>query len=145
MTWYAFAGAVALVWLGMVLAISFLEAPLKFRAPGITVQLGLGIGQIVFRALNICEVVLAALVVVGLVAGHGGATGTGLLTAAVVVLGVQLLVVRPALRARSRKVLAQGSSGKRSKQHLWYVAFEVVKAILLVVGGFTALAGQMGA
>jgi len=27
-----------------VLAISFLEAPLKFRAPGITIQLGLGIG-----------------------------------------------------------------------------------------------------
>lgn len=145
MTWHAFSGAVALIWFGMVLAISFLEAPLKFRAPGITVQLGLGIGQLVFRALNMCEVVLAALVAVGLVAGHGGAAGAGLLTAAVVVLAVQLLVVRPALRARSRKVLAQGSSGKRSKQHLWYVAFEVVKAILLVAGGFTALAGQMGA
>jgi hypothetical protein len=29
----AIAGAAAFVWLGMVLAISFLEAPLKFRAP----------------------------------------------------------------------------------------------------------------
>lgn len=28
--------AVVFVWLGMVLAISFLEAPLKFRAPGVT-------------------------------------------------------------------------------------------------------------
>jgi hypothetical protein len=28
--------AVAFVWLGMVLAISFLEAPLKFRAPDVT-------------------------------------------------------------------------------------------------------------
>lgn len=30
----ATASAVTFVWLGMVLAISFLEAPLKFRAPG---------------------------------------------------------------------------------------------------------------
>ena len=48
------------VWLGMVLAISFLETPLKFRAPGITLPLGLGIGRLVFRALNTAEVVLAA-------------------------------------------------------------------------------------
>jgi hypothetical protein len=42
--------AVPFLWLGMVLAISFLEAPLKFRAPGITLALGLGIGRLVFRA-----------------------------------------------------------------------------------------------
>lgn len=39
----------------MVLAISFLEAPLKFRAPGITVPLGLGIGRLVFQAFNAVE------------------------------------------------------------------------------------------
>ena len=55
--WMAVAAAAVFVWLGMVLAISFLEAPLKFRAPGVTIQLGLGIGRLVFRALNICEVV----------------------------------------------------------------------------------------
>ena len=50
----AVAAAAIFVWLGMVLAISFLEAPLKFRAPGVTLQLGLGIGRLVFRALNAC-------------------------------------------------------------------------------------------
>jgi len=59
----AVAVAAVFVWLGMVLAISFLEAPLKFRAPGVTIQLGLGIGRLVFRALNICEVVLDHLTV----------------------------------------------------------------------------------
>jgi hypothetical protein len=44
--------AVPFVWLGVVLAISFLETPLKFRAPGITVPLGLGVGRLVFRALR---------------------------------------------------------------------------------------------
>ena len=60
----AVAVAATFVWLGMVLAISFLEAPLKFRAPGVTLQIGLGIGRLVFRALNGCEVVLAAAAVV---------------------------------------------------------------------------------
>ncbi|WP_328388425.1 hypothetical protein [Nocardia sp. NBC_00416] len=42
---------VPMLWLGMVLAISFLEAPLKFRAPGVATELGLGIGRLVFRAV----------------------------------------------------------------------------------------------
>ena len=45
--------AATLIWLGMVLAISFLEAPLKFRAEGLELRVGLAIGRIVFRALNI--------------------------------------------------------------------------------------------
>lgn len=39
----AVATAVTFVWLGgMVLAISFLEAPLKFRAPDVTLRIGSG-------------------------------------------------------------------------------------------------------
>ena len=54
---------VAFTWPGMVLGISSLEAPLKFRAPGVTVALGVGrwalgvgIGRLVFRALNVVGV-----------------------------------------------------------------------------------------
>ena len=52
----AVAVALTFLWLGMVLAISFVEAPLKFRAPGVTLPIGLGIGRLVFRALNAVEV-----------------------------------------------------------------------------------------
>jgi hypothetical protein len=65
----AVAVALTLVWLGMVLAISFLEAPLKFRAPNVTLPIGLGIGRLVFRALNTVEVgfvlVISAIVAAG--------------------------------------------------------------------------------
>jgi len=44
--------AVTFVWLGMVLAISFVEAPLKFQVPEVTLRIGLAIGRRVFRALN---------------------------------------------------------------------------------------------
>ena len=68
--WLALTVAAVFIWLGMVLAISFLEAPLKFRAPEVTIALGLGIGRLVFRALNICEVVLATAALVGVVVGR---------------------------------------------------------------------------
>jgi hypothetical protein len=60
----AAAVAVTFVWLGMVLAISFLEAPLKFRAPGVDLRIGLGIGRLVFRAPNAAEAALAAVLVI---------------------------------------------------------------------------------
>ena len=59
----AVATALTFVWLGMVLSISFLETPLKFRAPGVTIPIGLGIGRLVFRALNAAESMLAVVLV----------------------------------------------------------------------------------
>ncbi|EUA00298.1 putative transmembrane protein [Mycobacterium kansasii 824] len=103
--------AITFVWLGMVLAISFLEAPLKFRAPNVTLQIGLGIGRLVFRALNTVEVgfalVLLALVVAGPTPG-GVSVALGVALAA---LALQLIAVRPRLTRRSDRVLA-GQEGR---------------------------------
>ncbi|WP_062986560.1 hypothetical protein [Nocardia anaemiae] len=120
-----------MLWLGMVLAISFLEAPLKFRAPGITLPLGLGIGRLVFRALNIAETILAALLIVAiLVVAPSGAVRVWL-GVAVAILAIQLLAVRPLLTRRSDRVLA-GAESPRSHAHYWYVALEVFKAVSLL-------------
>ena len=127
--------AATFVWLGKVLAISFLEAPLKFRAPGVTLQIGLGIGRVVFRALNVCEVLLAVTVVVAVWAGGAGTLGVAAVAVAVVMLTVQIVAVRPALTRRSDQVLA-GAEGPRSHAHVVYVGLEVVKAIALVTAGF---------
>ncbi|WP_433803492.1 hypothetical protein [Actinomycetospora sp. CA-084318] len=130
--------AVAWVWLGMVLAISFLEAPLKFRATGVTLPVGLGIGRVVFRALNAVEVVFAVVVVVGLVLGPFRTAGV----VAVGVLTVQLVAVRPVLTRRSDRVLAGADTGRRSHTHLVYVALEVAKVAGLVWLGVTATAAS---
>lgn len=140
--WLGLAVAAVFVWFGMVLAISFLEAPLKFRAPGITIPLGLGIGRLVFKALNGCEVVLAAVALVGVVLGKAP---VGVLVAvgiAVAALGVQVLGVRPALTRRSDAVLADASVAQsgRSHAHFVYVGFEVAKVVALLAGGVLLLA-----
>lgn len=138
----ATATAACFVWLGMVLAISFIEAPVKFRAPDVTLKIGLGIGRLVFRALNACELVLAVLVVISLLVGdpgRGAATALGIAVGALV---VQLVLVRPALTRRSDAVLAapEGVEGPGSRAHLWYVGAEVVKVVALLVGGILLLA-----
>jgi hypothetical protein len=134
------AAALTFLWLGMVLAISFLEAPLKFRAPGVTLRIGLGIGRLVFKALNAIEVVLAAAILVALAAGSP-AGAIAALTVAVSVLAVQLLVIRPRLSRRSDAVLA-GVDGPRSHAHVAYASLEVVKAVALVAGGASLFAAN---
>ncbi|MFG2929087.1 hypothetical protein [Streptomyces achromogenes] len=130
----ATAGAVTFVWLGMVLAISFLEAPLKFRAPGVTIPVGLGIGRLVFRALNAVETVLAAVVIVTVAVGGAPAGIIALTEAVAALLAVQLAAVRPVLNRRSDRVLA-GEDLPRSRSHLWYVALEILKTAALITLG----------
>jgi uncharacterized membrane protein (DUF485 family) len=58
--------AVIYLWIGFVCAISFMEAWLKFRAPGVNLQIGLGIGRLVFNALNKVEWVFAIALMISL-------------------------------------------------------------------------------
>jgi hypothetical protein len=135
----AVATAAVFVWLGMVLAISFIETPLKFRAPGVTLQIGLGIGRLVFRALNACELALAAAVTACFAVSPPG-TATGVAAGvAVLTLLAQLLVVRPRLTPRSDATLA-GADAPRSRAHWGYVGLEIVKVVALLVAGVFLLA-----
>jgi hypothetical protein len=134
----AVAVALTFVWLGMVLAISFLEAPLKFRAPGVTLQIGLGIGRLVFRALNTVEALLAVGIVVALTLGHPPVSVQVAFAVVVTALVAQLLGVRPRLTRRSDAVLT-GQNAPRSRAHYAYVGLEVVKVAALAVGGILLL------
>lgn len=133
------ASAAVWVWLGMVLAISFLEAPLKFRTPGLELRLGLAIGRIVFRGLNIAECGWVAVIAVCLAIGRPSVVVTSLATLAGAVLVVQLSVVRPRLTRRSDRVLA-GEVAPRSSSHYWYVLLEVTKVAVLVALGVVMFA-----
>jgi hypothetical protein len=134
----AVAVAAIFVWLGMVVAISFIEAPLKFRAPGVTLPVGLGIGRLVFRALNGAELLLAASTAVGLLVRPASVGAVVAAAVAVVALVVQVLLVRPHLAKRSNAVLA-GEDGPRSRAHLVYIGLELVKVTALIIAGVVLL------
>ena len=130
--------ALVFVWLGMVLAISFLEAPLKFRAPNVTLQIGLGIGRLVFRALNTVEVLLALVILMTAVGCPPPARVTVAMAVAFAVLALQIVVVRPRLTRRSDQVLA-GLDAPRSRGHYVYVGLEGIKVLALAAAGILLL------
>nr|WP_172652013.1 hypothetical protein [Rhodococcus opacus] len=136
----AVATAVTFVWLGMVLAISFLEAPLKFRAPDVTLRIGLGIGRLVFRALNIVESMLAVMLVIAVVLGEPPTRIAVVAVGVVAILSVQLAAIRPRLTRRSDRVLS-GEETPRSHAHYAYIALEVAKVGALMVTGVLLLTG----
>jgi len=134
--------AVPFVWLGMVLAISCLEAPLKFRAPGVTLPLGLGIGRLVFRALNLAEMALVVLLAVaGAAVGMPGA-GWGLLAVLAALLAVQVLLLRPRLDRRAGQIMA-GQAPPPARLHLAYIALEGTKVLALPALGVVLTAAVL--
>jgi hypothetical protein len=104
----------------------------------VTLPIGLGIGRLVFRALNGVEVAFALMIVAMVVAGPTMAHITAAVAVAVGALAVQLIAVRPQLTRRSDQVLA-GLEAPRSRAHYVYVGFETVKVVALVGAGILLL------
>ncbi len=124
------------LWIGFVCAISFMEAWLKFQAPGITVSLGLGIGRLVFDALNKVEWVFAIAVLANgaVVPGAVRKRRAVFLFISILILIGQTAWLLPALDARA-ELHIQNALVPHSNLHLYYVIMEVVKVLCLSVFG----------
>lgn len=119
--------------IGAIVAISFLEAPLKFQAPGITIPLGLGIGRLVFTALNVLTgIALAVLTLVSLRRTRAGRAPLVLLGAVWVVFVIEVAVIRPVLNRRSDLVIAGSEAPGTDWAHYAYIAADVSVLVLLV-------------
>jgi len=134
----AVATAATFLWLGMVTAISFMEAPLKFRAPNATIPICLGIGRLVFRALNTAEFILAAAIAASFVSTRPTTPIEVTFAIAVIMLLAQVVAVRPRLGRRADQVLS-GLEAPRSRAHYAYVVLEVIKVAALVPLGILLL------
>jgi len=125
--------ALPFVWLGLLLGISAIETPLKFKAPGITLELGLGIGRLVFRALNRVELAIA--VVLTIVVAHlARSWPLALLVVTDALLLFQVVYVRRRLDRRALQIIA-GEDAPPSLLHVVYIALEAAKLVLLPIIG----------
>lgn len=125
-------------WAGLIAGISFLEAPLKFQAPGITIPLGLGIGQLVFQALNKIEIVLMFVIVFCLYSAQLKSFKGLLLYLIMVLLLMDTFWLLPVLDERAKLVLS-GKPLTESHHHILYIVVEVIKFFCLIVLGFLSL------
>ncbi|WP_027391457.1 hypothetical protein [Aquimarina latercula] len=128
------------VWIGFVCAISFMEAWVKFQAPGITTSLGLSVGQVVFRALNRVEVFFSFQIIVLNILYKKNRLRfiKDFIFIPVIILVIQTLWLLPALHIRAN-IIITGNNLPESNLHFWYVILELIKVVFLFAYGIKSL------
>ncbi len=126
------------IWIGFICAISFMEAWMKFQAPGITLPLGLGIGRMVFQALNKVEWVMCIAILINLIF-----VGKDILKfknttflISFILLIAQTVWLLPALDARAQLII-DGEHIAPSNLHVYFVLMEGIKTICLFIFGIS--------
>lgn len=135
--------AVPFIWFGAVGAISFMEAPLRFQAPNITLPLGVGIGYLVFHALNKVEIVLCALMLISFFFNKPKSKLAMTFFAVILaVLILQTFWLFPLLDERAMKIV-QGNTVPHTSAHFIYVVFDSIKVLLLPALGISLTVSQL--
>lgn len=134
--------ALTFMWVGLICGISFLEAPLKFQAPGITLELGLGIGKLVFGALTKIEMSIALLIAAGLIILKPKRKLLFFYVLAIIIVIIDNAILMPILDARI-DMITSGTPPPPSNAHGWYVALEFVKLVSLITAGIVFLKDRM--
>nr|MDQ3374161.1 hypothetical protein [Acidobacteriota bacterium] len=108
---------------------------LKFRAPNITLPLGLGIGRIVFQTLNKIEIVLMILMLMTFVKTKPKVKLAHFsLSVIAFLLFSQTVWLLPVLDARAIEII-NGNTVPDSNAHLIYIVFDAIKFVLLFALG----------
>jgi hypothetical protein len=114
-----------------------MEAWLKFRAPGVTLPVGLSIGKLIFNALNRIEWVFLFLsVLLFFISGNlkRGVT-INIIVILFLILIIQTFLLLPGLTERANTIIEGGTVGK-SLLHIYFGVLEMAKVFLLVFLGF---------
>ena len=131
---------ITLIWIGFVCSISFMEAWLKFQAPNITIPLGLGIGKLVFAALNRVEIFFSLVLFISFIINFKELESTETFTVSTIILIVllQTLWLLPVLDERAALII-QNIQVPKSNLHFVFVFFEITKVACLFTFGNTQL------
>lgn len=122
------------IWAGMLLGISFLEAPVKFTAPSLTLQVGLDVGRHVFQAFNKVEIVFGAFLLILFVRFQTSLYSKFLFASIILLLILECVWLLPTLDDRALIIIAGGVPENESP-HTWYIVFDALKVIALITLG----------
>ncbi len=118
------------VWIGMLIAISFVEAPLKFQAPSVTLAIGLEIGYLVFHALNVAELLFAIVLMMSMRSHIASRQTTRVGLFVITMLLMQTVLLYTVLDTRTLAII-NGQSVPDAPYHLIYIGLECIKLIAL--------------
>jgi hypothetical protein len=127
--------AITFIWAGFILAISFMEAWVKFRAETLEFPTALEVGMHVFGALNFVERIFSIILLVYIFYYYQDKiiviAGLSIFTFVVAQSGYLL----PELNEHAQLIL-QGMQPEKSSVHKMYVLMEIIKLSALIVLGF---------
>ncbi len=129
----------ALLWIGLLVGVSFLATPVKFMAPSLSLPVALDVGRQTFAVFNRVEWLLAAGLLVALLVrprNHAATAGAALASVLVVLEAAWLL---PALDQRVGMIIA-GQPVPPSHLHDVYIGVELLKLAALI--GVALIAGR---
>ncbi|MBC8754036.1 hypothetical protein H2O64_05095 [Kordia sp. YSTF-M3] len=121
---------ITLIWFGMVLAISFMEAPLKFQSELVDRRIGVSIGKIIFTALNRVEVTFLLIYTILSLASNSFRRSY-LLHCLILIVLIQTIFLLPLLDDRAVQIINQ-QPVEDSSLHISYVLLEIIKVIVLL-------------
>jgi hypothetical protein len=117
---------IPLLWAGLVLGLSFIETPLRFRAPGVTREVGLSIGRLMFGTLNRIELMLALALFAVWLPGAERIAARVALTAVIGIVALQTGWLLPHLDAQAAALIG-GAIPIATFHHALFIVLDVVK------------------
>ncbi|WP_285058884.1 hypothetical protein [Pedobacter ginsengisoli] len=122
--------SIAIFWLGFFTSISFVEAPLKFSV--LTLQEGLSVGRVVFKALNTFEWAFLAILGISLLVRFASRLVTVLILIMCVILVLQSVWLLPVLDSRAIQII-EGKTQVPSYTHFVFFLFDITKSVVLLM------------
>ena len=136
--WTVATFATAMLWLGLLLGVSFLATPAKFLAPSLALPVALDVGRHTFTIFNKVEWCLAILLLLILLTGPSSWLSRIAAIGAAMLLLVETLWLLPLLDQRVSLIMS-GQPLSVSNTHSVYIALDVIKLMMLaLVAGITA-------
>ena len=126
--------ALSLIWAGLVLGVSFIATPVKFKAPSLARPVAFDIGRVTFALFEKIEWLLAILFILLLLATGPAAVPVAYALIILVIVVMQVLWLTPKLMVRA-EAAAAGKDLPRSLHHRVFIAIEVLKLASLVLFG----------
>ena len=127
--------AVAILWIGMLLGVSFLATPVKFMAPSLTLPVALDVGRHTFAVFNKAEWLLSLLLLLAVFAGGRTRLNVAAVVVVIVLVAAETFWLLPPLDQRVGAIIA-GQQPAPSNLHELYIGLEVAKLFVLILVAF---------
>lgn len=129
----------AMLWIGLLLGVSFLATPAKFLAPSLSLAVALDVGRQTFGVFNKVEWALAILLLALVLAGPKARLSIAGAVVLAVMVVVETLWLLQVLDQRVGLIIA-GQQPPESSLHVVYIVLQIVK--LAVLCGLAAAAAR---